>query len=92
VQIELLPLEPEHVAEIARFDPVATEPLPKHRHVALNGVARSRRRSFAPERVDRLVRADQLARPEQQQREQRPLLRTVRRQIAPVVDDRQPPE
>ena len=64
----------EHVAGIARDDHVRAERLAELRDVVLEGVLGRRRRLSGPELLDQLIGGDGLARPQQQQREQRALL------------------
>src|SRR5215211_2222790 len=92
MEVELVLFEPERVAGLARRDAVAPEQLPQRRDMTLHHVAGGRRRPRAPERVDGFVHRDHLSRPEQQQREERPLLPPPRRGVAPAVYDLHPPQ
>jgi hypothetical protein len=69
MDVELVLLEPDRVARLARRDAVAPEQLPQRRDMALNGVACSGRRPHAPERIKRFVHRDHLPGAEQQQGE-----------------------
>ena len=78
-QVELLGLEPDDVAGRARLDRVRAERLPQLRDEVLERRDGGRRRIAGPERLDEPVDRDDPTGLEQQQREERPLLRAAER-------------
>ena len=74
VHVELSLFDAEAVAA-ARLDPVDSEQLAQPAHVSLDGVPRRRRRRGAPERLHSLIDGDEVSWVQQEEREQRALLR-----------------
>ena len=86
-EVAALRPQAERVSRRPRLDRLRSEQLPQRRHVPMQRLRRRLRRLRPPQGLDQLVRTDHLAPAQQQQREQRPLLRPRRRQVAPVFDD-----
>ena len=78
-QVELLGPEPNDVARRARLDRIRAERLPQLRDEVLERRHRGRRRLTGPERFDEPVDRDDPPGLEQQQRQERPLLRAAER-------------
>ena len=88
VQVELAGLDVHEVAGRAREeDRVGAERLAQPRHVDLERVARRRRRVLGPQLLDQAVAGDDPVGLQQQDRQQRALLRAAEREPAPVRAD-----
>jgi hypothetical protein len=75
VQIHSAGLDPHEIAGPPGDENLPPEHLAQRRHIDLHELGRRRRRALAPQLVDDPVARHDLVRVEQQQREQRPLLR-----------------
>ena len=88
VQVELAGLDVHEVAGRAREeDRVGAERLAQPRHVDLDGVARRRRRVLGPQLLDQAIAGDDPVGLQQQDRQQRALLRAAEREPVPVRAD-----
>jgi hypothetical protein len=85
-EIELVPIDAQDVAGRASGEHVAAERLAQPPDLDLDDLRRGRRRTFPPEPVDQLVGRDDLVRMQQEQREQRALLRSAERNPTVLVD------
>jgi hypothetical protein len=92
VEIHLGGLGDQHVAAIAGRHRVGAERLAQAGDVTLQRLRRSRGSLFAPELVDQAIARDNLAAMEDQDREQRALLRSPQREAATLVDHLQWPQ
>jgi hypothetical protein len=90
-EVAVLRPQAKRVSRWARLDRLRSEQLPERRHVPVQRLRHRLRRLRPPQGLDQLVCTDHLAPAQQQQREQRPLLRPGRRQVAPVFDDLEGP-
>ncbi len=91
-EVRLVGRRLEQVAGIARDDDLRTERLAELRDVVLKRVLGRRRRLPGPELLDQLIGGDDLARPQQQQGEERPLLLARQRHRLAVGEHLQRPE
>jgi hypothetical protein len=90
--IGLTGVEPEQIPGRPRLDQIMSEELAQRGDVAMERRERRSRRITAPERVDDPVARHDLVGMQKQQRQQRPLLRTWRREIATIGHDLEPAE
>ena len=88
LQIQRCRLHPRQVAGRPRLDHALAKRLAQLRNVDLHGLDRARRRPLAPQLVDQSRRRYDLVRAQQQQRQQRPLLRGGQRNLVPVAPGR----
>jgi len=89
--IDLFRRDRELVARRARPQRLADE-LAQLPHVCLHELVRTRRRSLAPELVNRAIGGDNLTRMKSEQGQQRPLLRRLHPDHTPVDDELDRPE
>ena len=80
------------IARRSCLDPLGSEPLAQRRDVTLKGCLSSLRRVPPPQPVHQLVDSDDLALAQQQQSEQRTLLRSNRREVDAVCFHLEPAE
>ena len=85
VQIELVALDVEYVAGWASRQSCVSERFPEPRDVVVEGMARRRRRPLSPEAIDEAVAGDDLVGVQEEDREQRTLLRAPERKLTAVV-------
>jgi hypothetical protein len=85
VEVELVGLDVQHIAGGAPREAPVSEGLAQTRDVVVEGVRGRRRRPLAPQAVDQAVAGDDLVRVQQQDGEERTLLRTAEREITTVA-------
>ena len=78
--VQLVGLEPQSVPGCAPLNAIASEDLPQVRDIGLDDVPRLLGRRVPPDPVDQHPGRDQLVRPQDQVRQDRPLLRTAQRE------------
>jgi hypothetical protein len=75
----------EHIPGRTPRDSTVTEGLSDSRDVVVEGVVGSGRLTLAPDALDQAVAGDRFVRVQEEDREQRPLLRAPERQLMAVV-------
>jgi hypothetical protein len=85
VEVELALLDAQHVAGRPPVEPTLAHDLAQSRDVVLERVPRGRRRPLSPNPLDQAIASDSLVRPQQQHREQRPLLGPTEGLLATVA-------
>src|SRR4051794_39013164 len=86
-EVDRICLDLEHVPGVPSTDELRTEELPERRDGVLQGRGRGTRRLLAPDRADEELRRDDLAGPEEQDGQDRPVLLPAERQRLAVVGD-----
>jgi hypothetical protein len=84
-EVELVRLKTDEVARRLAVDAIRTDDLAEARDVVVERMRRARRRPFPPQAVDQAIAGDDLVRVEQEDREERALLRPSERKLTTVV-------